>query len=117
MRHTIFPIALIACGAALLAEELGWLSTTQWIGPIALIAIGCGVLATEGINRSSIVGGPLLIYMGIAWIVHEQGLAPWRVLQAIGLIVLGVTLFAGRLPGVPDRRPRAPKTPPGAPPP
>lgn len=106
MRHTIFPIALIAIGAALLAEEMGWLPLIHSVWPVVIIVIGCAVLVSEGINRSSIVGGPLLIYIGAAWIAHDEGVTTWGVLQALGLIVLGVSLFIGHLPGIPEGRHR-----------
>jgi apolipoprotein N-acyltransferase len=111
VRHTTFPIALIALGAVLLAEAMDWIPPLQSIWPIALILVGGAILISEGINRSSIVAGSMLIYIGIAWIVHEQHLASHRILVAIGLIVLGLALFVGRLPGVPSgRRPRRERT-------
>ncbi len=104
MRDTTLPIALIALGAAWLAYELGWLPESRAIDAVILIVVGAGVMATEGLTRSSVVTGPILIFAGLAWLAVQQRLVAWHLVWPLGAILLGILLFIARLPGIPERR-------------
>ncbi|KAF0814343.1 hypothetical protein IGB42_01244 [Andreprevotia sp. IGB-42] len=103
MRDTLFPIALIVVGAGWLVSELHLLPEANWIVIFGLIAAGLGVLAVEGINRSSIVTGPLLIAGGVLTFVHERTGAGWSVLIPVLLMLWGLLLLVARLPAIPER--------------
>lgn len=105
MKNATFPVILVVLGVAWLVQGRGWLPDWHSVGAIGLVVAGAVVLFAEGITKTSIVTGPMLIYAGAAWYGHDQRLAGWDVIAPLGLIVLGVCLFASRLPAVPhDRR-------------
>ncbi|MGA2550247.1 MAG: hypothetical protein ABSF50_08860 [Burkholderiaceae bacterium] len=105
MKNAVFPVILILFGAAWLARELGWFHQIHLVLAVGLIVLGIAILLGEGINRSTVVTGPFLIYVGAAWLIHDQALVPDQVLWPVGVIVLGVLLFVARLPSIPQTRP------------
>jgi len=107
MRNTVLPIALIVFGLAWLAREMGWFHEVHMIVALAFIVLGAAILVTEGINRSSVVSGPILIYVGAAWLAYDQGYVSSQVVWPVGVIVLGILLFIARLPAMPDPEPGA----------
>jgi hypothetical protein len=102
MRNTVLPIALIVFGAAWLAREMGWFREIHMLVALGFIALGVGILVSEGVNRSSIVTGPILAYVGAAWIAHDQGIVSAQIIWPVGVILLGVLMFVARMPGLPD---------------
>jgi hypothetical protein len=107
MRNTVLPIVLIAFGAAWLARELGWFREIHVVVAVTFIVLGLAILAGEGINRSSVVSGPFLVYVGAAWLIHDQGYVSSQIIWPVGIIVLGILLFIARLPAIPDGPRRA----------
>lgn len=106
MKNSLLPIALIVFGLAWLARETGWFSQIHMALALVLIVLGAAIVLTEGINRSSLVTGPILIYAGCAWFAYDQGYAARQILWPVGVVVLGILLFISRLPNVPDAPPR-----------
>lgn len=103
------PIVLIVVGAVWLLHGLGFLPDVRAIGGYALIVAGLAVLISEGITKSAVVTGPVLMFWGAAWLAHDQLGMSMRYIVPSFLIVLGLCLAAARLPGVPhNRAPRAP---------
>jgi len=106
MRNTAFPIILIVFGAAWLLRELGWFTHLHAVIPVILIVIGFVILLTEGINRSSIIAGPMLVFIGAAWLLNQQGMVASNLIWPIGVVIFGVLLFLARLPSIPNSRRR-----------
>jgi len=104
MRSMTLPIVLIVLGATWLLHSFGMLPDLRAVGGVALIIAGIAVLVSEGITRSSVVTGPVLMYWGGAWLAHEQLDISMRYLVPAFLIVLGLCLVAARLPGMPHSR-------------
>jgi hypothetical protein len=109
MRNTVLPIALIVFGAAWLAREMGWFHELHMVVAVAFIVLGIAILVSEGINRSSVVSGPFLVYVGVAWLAHDRGYVSIQVIWPVGIIVLGILLFIARLPAIPDARRSTPR--------
>ena len=107
MKNVTFPVILVVLGVAWLVQEMGWIPDWHIVGALGLVAAGVVVLFAEGITKTSIVTGPMLMFAGAAWYAREQRLLGWNVIAPIGLIVLGVCLFVSRLPAVPHNRRRA----------
>ncbi len=97
---------LVVFGAAWLAHEAGWFSDWVSLIAVALIIIGAAIPVTEGINRSSVVAGPMLIYCGAAWLLYLHERISERVVWPLGIIVWGLLLLVSRLPQIPDARRR-----------
>jgi hypothetical protein len=110
MRDAALPIALIAVGAVWLVWYQGWLPDKDWVIAIGLIAAGVAVLAVEGITRNSVVMGPFLMALGVAWIVHDRYRTSLGLIVPVMLIVLGALMLVARSKSIPERR-----APPGAP--
>jgi len=62
------------------------------------------VLVLDGINKNSIVVGPFLIAIGIAWLLHDRYDTQWRFIVPVMLVVLGTLMLIARSPRVPERR-------------
>ena len=120
MRNTTFPLILIVFGAAWLAHEAGWFYEWHSLFAIALIIIGIAIPLTEGLNRQSVVAGPMLVYCGAAWLGLRYGHISENVVWPLGVMVLGVLLLVARSSMVPPRgarrRRRADSTRPPTPP-
>jgi hypothetical protein len=114
MREAGLPITLIVVGFTWLAWHFGWFPDVDWVIALALIGGGVAVLVLDGLTKSSIVIGPFLIGVGIAWALHERYRISWAVLIPILLVWLGVLMLVARHPRFPDKRIRA--LPPGPPP-
>ena len=108
MRDAGLPITLIVVGFAWLAWHFGWFPDIDWVIALALIAGGVAVLVFDGITKSSIVLGPFLIAVGVAWALHERYRIGWVVLIPSLLVLLGVVMLVARHPRFPDRRIRVP---------
>ena len=112
MREAGIPVTLIVVGLAWLTWHFGWFPDVDWIIAVALIAGGVAVLVFDGITRSSIVIGPFLIGVGVAWALHERYRIGWGVLIPTLLVWLGVLMLVARHPRVPAKRIRAPESDP-----
>ena len=107
MRDAVLPIFLIVMGILWLLFALNWIPDLDWLIGLGFIAAGIGVMLTDGINKQSIVSGPFLISLGIAWFLRLQYGAQYNYIVPILLIVLGLLMLLARLPQIPE--PRAPK--------
>jgi hypothetical protein len=108
MRDAGLPVTLIVVGLAWLAWHFSWFPDLDWVIAVALIAGGVAVLVFDGITKSSIVVGPFLIGVGVAWAMHERYRISWGVLIPLLLVWLGVLMLVSRHPRCPDRRIRVP---------
>src|SRR5439155_1054653 len=61
-------------------------------------------LAIDRINESSVVTGPFLIAVGIAWWLRDQYRVSWNLVIPSLLVILGVLMLIARNPRVPDKR-------------
>jgi hypothetical protein len=110
MKDASLPITLIVVGLVWLAWHFHLFPDMDWVISLAFIAGGVVVLVTDGINKSSIVTGPLLIGVGAAWLLHDQYRVSWSVLIPVMLVLIGVLMLVARRPGVPERRSPPPKS-------
>jgi hypothetical protein len=104
MRDAALPITLIVVGLAWLAWQFGWFPDKDWIIAMAFVIAGVAVLVFDRITKSSIVVGPFLIGVGIAWALHERYWVRWSVLIPSLLVWLGVLMLVARNPRIPVRR-------------
>jgi hypothetical protein len=104
MRDAALPIILIVLGIAWLLNSLQWLPDVQWLWILGLSGSGAAILAIDGVTKSSIVAGPLLILAGILSFFHQYHSLGWRFIIPVFLIASGVTMLAARSPSVPESR-------------
>src|SRR3569833_599317 len=58
----------------------------------------------NGITKSSIVAGPLLILAGALSFFHQYNLLGWRFMIPIMLIAIGLFMLIARSPSIPESR-------------
>lgn len=98
-----FPLVLIIVGALWFLRATDILPPSYIILAIALCVAGVLVLILDGINKQSIVAGPLLIYCGIAVYLFYRDLLNLSPLIALGMVVSGVLMLIARSDLVPDK--------------
>ena len=104
MRDAGLPVTLIVLGLLGLAWYFRVFPDLDWVIAVALVAGGVAVMAFDGITKSSVVIGPVLIAVGIAWWAHEFRGVSWRALIPALLVLTGALMLAARHPAIPERR-------------
>jgi hypothetical protein len=105
MRNAALPVTLIVIGALGLIWYYGWFPDFDAITSIGFIAGGILVLVMDRVTKSSIVLGPTLIAIGLAWWAHDQHHVRFSLLVPLLLILIGVLMLVARSPRIPERRP------------
>jgi hypothetical protein len=106
MRNAALPVTLIVLGLLGLVWYYGWFPDFDAITTLGLIGGGVLILVMDGLTKSSVVLGPTLIAMGLAWWAHDQYRARWSLLVPVLLIVIGLLMLVARHPSIPERRGR-----------
>ena len=104
MKDAALPVILIALGAAWLLNSLDWLPDVHWLWIIGLAGSGVAILVLDGITKSSIVAGPLLILAGAMSFARQYYGLGWRFIFPVMLIGAGVLMLFSRLPSIPYSR-------------
>jgi hypothetical protein len=104
MRNAATPITLIIIGVLGLIWYFGWLPDVDSVTSVALVAGGVAILAMDGVTKSSVVLGPTLIGVGVAWWLHDQYRMRWTLLISVLLILIGALMLLARHPRIPEKR-------------
>jgi hypothetical protein len=112
MKDLTLPIALIALGALWLLHNLDWIPDLRWAAVWILIGSGALNLILEGINKKTVVGGPLLIGLGLLWAARLRHYLDFDLLLPSAIILLGVLMLIARHPAIPETRARKNPDPP-----
>ncbi len=107
MRDASLPVTLIVVGLGWLLWEFRLFPDVDWIIGLGFIAGGIAVMAIDGVNKNSVVIGPFLVAIGVAWLLHDRYGTSWRLIVPVMLVLLGALMLVARNPKVPERRPRA----------
>jgi hypothetical protein len=107
MRDASLPVTLIVVGLGWLLWEYRLFPDVDWIISLGFVVGGIAVLAIDRINKNSVVIGPFLIAIGVAWFMHDRYGTIWRFIIPVMLVLLGALMLVARSPRVPERRPRA----------
>ena len=106
------PLLLITVGAVWFLKSTDILPATSTMIAIGLAAFGLLVLLTDGINKQSVVAGPLLVYTGAAVYLRNAYWLDLSPLVAGGMVVLGCLLLLSRSNMVPYKTGRYMPPPP-----
>ena len=104
MKNTTFPIVLIAVGSLLLLHSLDLIPSMRWLWIVGLIAAGALVLMTDGITKSSVVVGPLLMLAGVLQFFRMHSGLAYNLMIPLMLIALGGLLLVARSSVIPEQR-------------
>jgi hypothetical protein len=107
MRDASLPVALIVVGLGWLLWEVRLFPDLDWIIALGFVIGGVLVLVLDGINKNSVVIGPFLVGIGIAWFLHDRYGLLWRIVVPALLVWLGLLMLVARSPRVPERALRA----------
>jgi hypothetical protein len=102
MKDGALPIVLVVLGAAWLLHSLDWLPEVRWIWILGLAGTGLAILMLDGVTKSSIVAGPLLILAGLLSFFHQYYGLGWRFIIPIMLIAAGTLMLVARSPSIPE---------------
>ena len=108
MKDASLPVTLIAVGLGWLLWEFRLFPDVDWIISLGFIAAGVAVMAIDRINKNSVVIGPFLIAIGVAWLMHDRYGTHWRYIIPFMLVLLGALMLIARSSKVPERRSRTP---------
>lgn len=106
MKDATLPIVLIAVGGLWLLHNLDWIPDTRWIAAWVLVIAGAAVLALEGLTKKSVIGGPLMIGLGVLWMLRLKHFIELDIVLPCALILLGALMLIARHPAIPDIRQR-----------
>lgn len=104
MKDAALPVILIVLGAAWLLNSLNWLPDVHWLWIIGLAGAGIAILALDGITKSSVVAGPLLILAAILSFSRQYYGLGWRFVFPAMLIGAGILMLIARSPAIPYSR-------------
>jgi hypothetical protein len=104
MKDAGLPITLIVVGLIWLLWYLGWMPDRDWVIGLGFVAGGIAVLVLDGFTKNSVVIGPFLVAIGLAWLAHDQYRLSWSIIVPLMLVLLGVLMLVARSPSIPDRR-------------
>ncbi len=99
-----FPLFLILFGAVWFLKTTGILPATATLIAIGVAVAGVAVLIMDGINKQSIISGPILIYIGAAIYLRTEYWFNYSPLVALGMMVLGFLLLLSRSDMVPYKQ-------------
>ena len=104
MKDAALPVVLIVLGIAWLLNSLDWLPEIHWLWILGLAGSGIAILALDGITKSSVVAGPLLIMAGMLSFFRQYYGLGWRFIVPILLIAAGIFMLVARSPAIPESR-------------
>ena len=103
MKDASLPITLIIVGLVWLVWHFRLFPDIDWLIALGFIGGGIAVMVFEGINKNSIVIGPILIAMGGAWALNDRYRVSWSLLIPALLVLLGVLMLIARSTAIPDK--------------
>ena len=101
-----FPVLLIVIGGLWFLNTQGFLPATNTIFACAFILVGCAIFVLEGINKSSIVSAPLIMYCGAAIYAKDHYYFELSAIISLGVALLGVLLLLAQSDFVPMKKGR-----------
>jgi len=104
MKDAAFPVILIVLGIAWLLNSLDWLPDVHWLWILGLAGAGVAILIVDGITKSSVVAGPLLILAALMSFLRQYHGLGWRFIIPVMLIGAGAFMLVARSPSVPESR-------------
>ncbi|WP_043648986.1 hypothetical protein [Chitinilyticum litopenaei] len=104
MRGAFFPVLLIVVGAGWLLNELNIMPEVSWIVIFGLAISGIAVLAIDGVNKSSIVLGPMLMAGALLTFLRQYYGLGFNLQFPALLMLLGLLLLLRRSDAIPPAR-------------
>lgn len=104
MKDAAFPVVLIVLGLVWLLNSLDWLPEVHWLWILGLGGAGVAIMALDGITKSSIIAGPMLMLAGLMSFARQYYGLEWRFIIPVMLIAAGILMLVARSPAIPESR-------------
>lgn len=104
MRGAGLPIVLIVLGGSWLLHSLHWLPDVQWLWIFGLAGAGVAILLLDGLTKSSVVSGPLLILAGLLSFLRVYHNLGWHFIIPVMLVGWGLVMLIARSSSIPESR-------------
>jgi len=103
MKSVAWPIVLITLGSLWFLKSTALLPETPILLALLLALAGVSIFIIDGLNKTSLVSGSMLIYSGAAVYFFEiRGLRLSHVVS-LGMVLFGVLLLLAQSERVPER--------------
>lgn len=100
-KTLVAPILVITVGVAWLLMTLNVIAPVNWVWTLGLAVGGIVTLIAGGVDRLSIVAGPLLILASLASVLRQTGRLSIEHEVPCLVIALGVLMLIGRVLNLP----------------
>jgi hypothetical protein len=100
-KTLVFPILLVTVGTGWLLSTLGVAPRIDWVWTLGLAAVGLLAFVAGGIDKFTVVIGPLFIIASCLSVLRQTGRLDLDVEVPILVIVAGVLLLIVRHPVIP----------------
>jgi hypothetical protein len=97
----LLPLALIVIGTGWLLGTLGVVPNINWVWTLSLAAAGLFVFATSGLDKFSVVLGPMFVAASLLSVLRQTGRLSIDTEVPILVILAGVLLLVSRSPKIP----------------
>ena len=95
------PAVILAVGIGWLVNSLDVIPDVNWVWSLGLGAAGALVLATGGINKGTVVIGPLLLIVALLSVARQTGGLELKLEVPLLIIALGGLSLFSALSGLP----------------
>jgi len=102
-KSAALPIALICLGVVWFLKSTALLPNTTTLLSVLLAAAGCLLFIMDGLNKSTLVNCPLLIYAGLAIYLHDNQAVQLSHLLSLGMVLMGLLMLLARSNRIPER--------------
>ena len=103
-RSLIAPLFLIALGTGWLLTTLGIAPAVDWVWTLGLAVVGLAILAAGGLDKVTIVAGPLFLAASVLSVLRQTGRLVMDIEIPILVITAGILLLVARSAAVPPPR-------------
>ncbi|GGY21884.1 hypothetical protein [Paludibacterium paludis] len=97
------PIVLITLGSAWFLKSTSLLPDTATLLALLLAATGVLLIIVDGLNKSTLVSAPMLVYGGAAVYYYDSASLRMSHVLSLGMVLLGILLLFARSDRIPER--------------
>jgi len=100
-KTLLIPFLLIAVGVGWLLSALGIAPSIDWVWTLGLATIGILAFLLSGIDKFTVVGGPLFLFASLLSVLRQTGKLDFNVEIPILVIWTGLLFLLARLKSIP----------------
>jgi len=97
------PVVLITLGSVWFLKSTSLLPDTASLLALLLVLTGILLLLMDGLNKSTLVTSPMMIYGGAAVYYYDSVALRMSHVLSLGMVLLGILLLFARSERIPDR--------------